>query len=93
MSDDATPAGLGLAGERRKKSMKIRTRFFSAYSMPGCGWFRLFGVGLGWKDTRRIPLSFSERNGYKRHMLLGAWSFAVMWPQAAKRVTDRPRKL
>jgi hypothetical protein len=30
--------------------MKIRTRFFSAYS--------LFGAGIGWKDTRLAPMSF-----------------------------------
>ena len=63
--------------------MKIKTRWFSTYSMPGGGWFRLFGAGIGWKDTRRIQLSFSERNGYKRHMMVGAWSFAVMWPKNA----------
>lgn len=72
-----------LVPKQEKRSMKIRTRFFSAYSMPGGGWFRLFGAGLGWKDTRRIPLSFSERNGYKKHLMVGAWSFAVMWPRNA----------
>ena len=45
--------------------MKMRTRFFSAYIMPGGGWLRLFGAGLGWKDTRRIPLSFSETKDEK----------------------------
>ena len=65
--------------------MKIRTLFFSAYSVPGGGWVRLFGAGLCWKDTRRIPLTFSERNGYTRHLMLGRWSFAVLWPRNAKR--------
>ena len=59
--------------------MNIRTRCFSAYRVQGVGWFRLFGIGLGWKDTRRIPLSFSERNGHKKHWMLGAWSFVVLW--------------
>lgn len=58
--------------------MKVRMPCFSAYIVHGGGWFRLFGAGLGWKDTRRIPLSFSERNGYKRHLMIGAWSFAVI---------------
>lgn len=61
--------------------MEIQTRFLSAYSVPGDGWFRLFGAGIGWKDTRRIPLSFSERNGYKKCLVLGVWSFSVMWPR------------
>lgn len=63
--------------------MKMRTRFFSAYIVAGGGWFRLFGAGIGWKDTRLFPLTFSERNGYKRHLMLGAWSFAVLGPRNA----------
>lgn len=42
----------------------------------GGGWFRIFGKGLGWKDTRRHPLLFSERNGYTRHVMVGRWSIA-----------------
>ena len=63
--------------------MNIQTRFFSAHCMPGGGWFRLFGAGISWKDTKRIPLIFSERNGYKKHLMLGAWSFAVLLPRKA----------
>lgn len=58
--------------------MKIKTRFFSLYTMPGGGWFRLFGRGIGWKDLRKIPLSFSERNGYKRQVTILWWSFAFI---------------
>jgi hypothetical protein len=29
------------------------------------GWFRLFGAGLWWKDTRYHRLYFSERNGHR----------------------------
>ena len=60
-----------------------QARLFSAYLATGCGWFRVLGAGIGWKDTRRVPLSFSERNGYKKHLMLGAWSFAVLWPRNA----------
>jgi len=34
------------------------------------GWFRLFGYGLMWKDTRKHRLLFSERNGYTGCQLL-----------------------
>lgn len=43
---------------------------------PGLGFFRLFGVGLSWKDTRVHRLLFSERNGYTRHVMVGHWSIA-----------------
>jgi hypothetical protein len=46
----------------------------------GGGWFRLFGYGLKWKDTRRFPLIFSERNSYTKHLMLGSWSFSVHGP-------------
>ena len=60
--------------------MKTETRIFSSYVVNGGGWFRLFGCGIGcgigWKDTRHFRLSFSERNGYKKHLMIGPWSFA-----------------
>lgn len=61
--------------------MNVNSRFFSAHSVPGHGWFRLFGAGVGWKDTRRYRLSFSERNGHKKHAMIGAWSFSLLWPK------------
>lgn len=64
----------------------IRTRFLSAYSVPGYGWFRLFGAGIVWKDTRRHRSLFSERNGYTKRLMIGAWSIAALWP---KRKQDR----
>ena len=41
------------------------------------GWVRLFGFNIGWKDTRVFKPLFSERNGYKKHFRVGAWSFSV----------------
>ena len=58
--------------------MKINTWLLSAYVINGAGWFRLFGYGIGWKDTRRFSLTFSERNGYKKHLMLGPWSLAFL---------------
>ena len=58
--------------------MKIKTRFLSAYVVGGAGWFRLFGYGIGWKDTRHFRLTFSERNGYKKYLMLGPWSLAFL---------------
>jgi hypothetical protein len=41
----------------------------------GIWWFRVFGVGLSWKDIRLHPLVFSERNGYRKGLRLGWWIF------------------
>lgn len=35
------------------------------------GWFRLFGVGISWSDTR----SFSERYGLKDNLIIGKVTF------------------
>jgi hypothetical protein len=47
---------------------------------PGIGWFRVFGYGLHWKDTRRHHVFFSERNGYMRVLRLGPWSLKWLVP-------------
>lgn len=58
--------------------MNIRTRFLTIYTTRGGGWFRLFGRGFGWKNTQIIPLLFSERNGYRKHLMLGRFSIAYL---------------
>lgn len=44
------------------------------------GWFRVFGYGLHWKNTRRQPFLFSERNGYRKHLMIGPWSISTLLP-------------
>lgn len=39
-------------------------RVWESAWLGGAGWFRIFGVGLAVKDTRSVPLWFSERNGF-----------------------------
>jgi hypothetical protein len=58
--------------------MKVKTQMFALSSVSGHGWCRLFGVGFTWKDTRRVPLIFSERHGHKKRLRLGPWSFALL---------------
>jgi hypothetical protein len=36
------------------------------------GWFRLFGIGLKFKNEE-LGLSFSERNGYRKYIKIGRW--------------------
>ena len=65
---------------------KSRTAFFRVgsvslwafYSVAGLGWFRLFGVGLHWKDTSRHMMCFSERNGYKKALNIGSWRIRLL---------------
>jgi hypothetical protein len=50
-------------------------RIFYGMSQKGQWWFRVFGVGLSWKDIRIHKLTFSERNGYRRGLRIGSWLF------------------
>lgn len=55
--------------------MHIKTKWLMLYTKDGIGWVRLFRVGFRWKDTTKHRLTFSERNGYRRHLMIGKWSF------------------
>ena len=41
----------------------------------GMGHFKLFGLGLSWKNIEKVPLTFSERNGYTSFWRKGKWVF------------------
>lgn len=61
-----------------KKSIHHSLRLFgysvwAFYRIKGFGWFRLFGLGLMWKDTSTFKSSFSERNGYVKGLKVGKW--------------------
>jgi hypothetical protein len=44
-----------------------------------CGWFRLFGYGLWWKDRSRHRLYFSERNWHRPFdFAIGTWHFKFL---------------
>lgn len=58
------------------QKMNIRICVFSGYFTRTGGWFRLFGVGVVWKNLDHHRLCFSERNGFKKHFEIGRWSFA-----------------
>lgn len=53
-------------------------RLLQAHRYEGGWWFRIFGIGLYAKDIRRHPLLFSERNGYRRYIRLGAWVIGIL---------------
>lgn len=36
-------------------------------------WIRIFGYGIGIKDVNKYPLTFSQRNGYYKHIKIGKW--------------------
>lgn len=41
------------------------------------GWFRIFGYGLRWKH-KSLGLLFSERNGYKKYIMIGDWNISIL---------------
>jgi len=45
---------------------------------PGLGFFKLFGVGLRWKDTSRHRMFFSERNGITKALKIGSWRISFL---------------
>lgn len=59
-------------------TMEINTPILQAYTRAGIGWFRILGRGLHWKDTRRHPLLFSERHGFRKRRQFGPWSFSFL---------------
>ncbi len=60
---------LKLLEKKKKRSV------FSKYRRKGFWWFRIFGYGLHGKDITKNDLTFSERNGFSRHLKIGRWSF------------------
>jgi hypothetical protein len=49
---------------------------------PGIGYVRLLGYGLHWKDTRRHPLLWSERERIYRQLRFGPWLLTPLKPGA-----------
>ena len=54
------------------------TRIWSSYYENGIGWFRIFGIGLHWKDINRHELLFSQRYGYKKAITIRKWRFEFL---------------
>jgi hypothetical protein len=49
-------------------------KIFSGFKSKSIFWFRIFGYGLCFKNTRIYPLLFSERNGYVKVLKIGKWN-------------------
>jgi hypothetical protein len=45
-------------------------RTFSGYIGDGYAWFRIFGIGLSFKDLRKHGMLFSERNHFEKYIIL-----------------------
>ena len=52
--------------------------WWSFYYLNRFGWFRLFGIGLKWKDHTIHRLLFSERNGYSKAIIIGKWRISFL---------------
>jgi len=57
---------------------KTLAKIFYIYSDKGFGWVRILGYGVMWKNTSIIPMSFSERNGYKKSFYIGSYLFVFL---------------
>lgn len=63
---------MGIPGYYRSFSL-FGFNWFSCFYQNRFGWFRLFGIGLVWKDKSIHGLTFSQRNGYTRGISIGKW--------------------
>jgi len=48
-------------------------KFISFYYIAGFWWFRIFGIGLVFKDLSIHEMSFSERNEYRKYLKFNSW--------------------
>ena len=53
-------------------------RILNFYWGEGIFWFRIFGRGLHFKNTRKCKLYFSERNGYTKRLQIGRLSIRCL---------------
>lgn len=51
---------------------------FLIYLDKRIGWFRLFGIGLSWKNIADHPLIFSGRMGYPKYFKIGNWAIKYL---------------
>jgi hypothetical protein len=58
--------------------MKVNNFVLKLWLSLDGGFIRVFGYGVSWRDLRKIPPLFSERNGYKKHINIGNWSFSFV---------------
>lgn len=58
--------------------LRVNMWFISAQFVKTGGWLRIFGRGFAVKDTNKVPLLFSERNGHIKTIRIGKWSFKYL---------------
>ena len=58
----------------------FKKTWFYFYQENGFGWFRLFGYGLHWKDTKRHDLLFSERYKHTKYIMLCGYLIKLLTP-------------
>ena len=58
------------------------------FKMKGMWWFRTFGWGIHAKMPSLHSPLLSERNGYKKKLDIGKWSFMLLHPFEWQLTTD-----
>jgi len=61
----------------RKYTMYSRS-FITWAFIPKCGWIRVFGYGIYWKDIKIYGMMFSERFGHHYQIVIGHWLFEFL---------------
>ena len=51
---------------------------FSMYYYKGFGWFRIFGIGIKFKNVAKHELVFSERYGRRKYIRIRDWIISIL---------------
>ena len=57
--------------------------------VPGNGLVAVRGYGIGWKDTKRHRLYYSERGGAVPTVRIGAWSLSLIRPAVRRKAEGK----
>lgn len=61
--------------------MNKYNKIFAFYYRNRFGWFRIFGLGLKFKDVTIHGLTFTQRNKFKKRLRIGKWAIGILKPR------------
>ena len=61
-----------------RKRKHAKSSFITWAFVSRCGWVRVLGYGVFWKDIKLYGMLFSERYGYHYQIVVGHWLFEFL---------------
>ena len=66
-------------------------KYIKCYRTKGLWWFRIYGYGIHYKNTRYHAELFSERVGYRKKLKLREHSFEILKPEIIRHAVNDAR--